>query len=284
MWRVDPGRAPEPYTEADGWQRLRIWGMGIAHDDLDFDGYPEFFLTSMADNKLQRLAEIPAGAAPRPAYRDIAFPAGVTAHRPYTGGDVRPSTAWHAQFGDVNNDGLSDLFVVKGNVWEMPDFAEADPNNLLLQRPDGTFAEAGDRAGVASMRQGRGGAMVDLNADGWLDLVVVNRNEPAQVWRNKGLGTGNWLQLSLAMPGANRDAVGAWIELRRPDGRIQHREVTVGGGHAGGVLGWQHFGLAEETEAEVRVLWPDGGESPWHSLSANTFWRIEAGQAPVPAR
>lgn len=284
MWRVDPGRAPEPYTEADGWQRLRIWGMGIAHDDLDFDGYPEFFLTSMADNKLQRLAEIPAGAAPRPAYRDIAFPAGVTAHRPYTGGDVRPSTAWHAQFGDVNNDGLSDLFVVKGNVWEMPDFAEADPNNLLLQRPDGTFAEAGDRAGVASMRQGRGGAMVDLNADGWLDLVVVNRNEPAQVWRNEGLGSGNWLQLSLAMPGANRDAVGAWIELRRPDGRIQHREVTVGGGHAGGVLGWQHFGLAEETEAEVRVLWPDGGESPWHSLSANTFWRIEAGQAPVPAR
>ena len=134
-------------------------GWGSPHDDLDFDGYPEFFLTSMADNKLQKLAEVPAEGGPRPVYRDVAWPMGVTAHRPYTGGDVRPSTAWHAQFGDVNNDGLSDLFVVKGNVWDMPDFAEADPNNLLLQREDGTFMEAGDRAGVASMRQGaRGGA------------------------------------------------------------------------------------------------------------------------------
>jgi enediyne biosynthesis protein E4 len=156
MWKVGPGRAPEPYTEADGWQRLRIWGMGIAHDDLDFDGYPEFFLTSMADNKLQRLADIPADAPPRPIYRDVALPAGVTAHRPYTGGDVRPSTAWHAQFGDANNDGLSDLFVAKGNVWDMPDFAAADPNNLLLQRRTGRSWKRA--TAQASPRCGRGAA------------------------------------------------------------------------------------------------------------------------------
>jgi hypothetical protein len=283
MWRVLPGEPPVLFGETDGWQRLRIWGMGIAHDDIDFDGYPEFFLTSMADNKLQKLAEVPAEGGPRPIYRDVAWPAGVTAHRPYTGGDVRPSTAWHAQFGDVNNDGLSDLFVVKGNVWDMPDFAEADPNNLLLQREDGTFMEAGDRAGVASMRQGRGGALADLNADGWLDMVVVNRNEPAQVWRNEG-GTGNWLQIALARPEGNRDAIGAWIEVRRADGRVQHREVTVGGGHAGGVLLPQHFGLGAETEAEVRVLWPDGTEGPWQPVAANAVWRITPGAAPEEVR
>ncbi len=280
LWRLDPGQPPVAYTEADGWQRLRIWGMGIAQDDLDFDGYPEYFLTSMADNRLQKLAEIPADGGPSPRYVDIALKSGVTAHRPYTGGDIRPSTAWHAQFGDVNNDGLSDLFVVKGNVWEMPDFAEDDPNNLLLQRPDGTFEEAGDRAGIVSMRQGRGGALADLNADGWLDMIVINRNEPAQVWRNTGGGGGNWVQIALSMPGPNRDAIGAWIELRRPDGRVQHREVAIGGGHAGGVLGWQHFGLGDEAGAEIRVLWPDGSESPWHGLSANAFWKIEAGQPP----
>jgi hypothetical protein len=283
MWRILRGEPPVLFGEADGWQRLRIWGMGIAHDDLDFDGYPEFFLTSMADNKLQKLAEVPAEGGPRPIYRDVAWPAGVTAHRPYTGGDVRPSTAWHAQFGDVNNDGLSDLFVVKGNVWDMPDFAEADPNNLLLQREDGTFMEAGDRAGVASMRQGRGGALADLNADGWLDMVVVNRNEPAQVWRNEG-GAGNWLQIALARPEGNRDAIGAWIEVRRADGRIQHREVTVGGGHAGGVLLPQHFGLGAETEAEVRVLWPGGTEGPWQPVAANAVWRITPGAVPEEVR
>jgi hypothetical protein len=75
---------------------------------------------------------------------------GVTAHRPYTGGDWHPSTAWHTQFEDVNNDGLVDLFIAKGNVAKMPDFAAKDPNNLLVQQPDGKFVEAGDKAGIAS--------------------------------------------------------------------------------------------------------------------------------------
>ena len=46
----------------DGWQPLRIWGMGIASQDLTGDGYPEVYLTSQADNKLQTLAD-GAGAA-----------------------------------------------------------------------------------------------------------------------------------------------------------------------------------------------------------------------------
>ena len=100
----------------------------------NFDGYPEYFLTSMADSKLQTLATVPTdGGKPKPTYSDVAYPKGVTAHRPYTGDDLRPSTGWHTQFEDVNNDGLVDLFIAKGNVAEMPDFAMKDPNNLLLQ-------------------------------------------------------------------------------------------------------------------------------------------------------
>ena len=108
----------------------------------------------MADNKLQTLAAVPAdGTPPKPSYADVAFAKGVTAHRPYTGDDLKPSTAWHTQFEDVNNDGLVDLFIAKGNVGEMPDFAMKDPNNLLLQLADGKFVEAGDKAGVASVEQ-----------------------------------------------------------------------------------------------------------------------------------
>lgn len=283
MWKVEPGEAPALYNAEDGWRFLRIWGMGIAGYDLDGDGYPEYFLTSMADNKLQKLAEIPASGSPRPGYADIAFRHGVTAHRPYTGGETKPSTAWHAEFQDVNNDGRVDIFAAKGNVWEMPDFAMKDPNNLLLQKADGTFEEAGDRAGVASFRTARGGAVVDLNLDGLLDIVAVNRNDVSEVWRNTGgEADGHWMQFRLAQDGPNRDAIGAWVEVRCADAAVLRREITVGGGHAGGQLGWVHFGIGSETEAELRVIWPDGQAGEWTRLAADAFYLVERGKPPAP--
>ncbi len=77
--------------------------------------------------------------------------------------------------------------------------------------------------------------------------------------------------MRLRQEGANRDAIGAWIEVRC-GGVTQRREVTVGGGHAGGQLGWRHFGLGAESAAEVRVLWPDGVAGPWRRLDAGGFY------------
>ncbi|MDO8883660.1 CRTAC1 family protein [Pseudotabrizicola sp.] len=270
MWHLEPGQPPRLYTEAEGWKRLRIWGMGIASTDLDADGYPEFYLTSMADNKLQRL--VAPGPDATPDYGDIAWARGVTAHRPFMGDDLRPSTGWHAQFADVNNDARADLFVAKGNVWEMPDFAMADPNNLLLQGADGVFVESAGTAGVASTLAARGAAVVDMNADGALDLVVVNRNGPAQIWRNAGVA-GNWLKVALEQPGPNPTGIGAWVEVRTKD-HLQRHETTSGGGHVSGIWGPQHFGLGDADRAEVRVIWPDGQVSDWAEVAANTVATI----------
>jgi len=268
MWHLEPGAMPRLWTKEEGWARLRIWGMGIASADISGDGLPDYFLTSMADNKLQVLK----GGAEVPVYSDIAGKRGVTAHRPYVGGDARPSTAWHAQFGDVNNDGRLDLYVVKGNVAEMPDFAAMDPNNLLLQGADGVFVEVGDRAGVASMNIGRGGAIVDFNLDGALDLVAVNRWEGVEIWRQEA-ALGHWVQVALHQPGANRDAIGAVLEVRRGD-QVERREVTVGGGHAGGQLGWLHIGLGDAEAVDVRVIWPGGVAGDWLALTAGGFYDL----------
>jgi hypothetical protein len=55
------------------------------------------------------------------------------------------------------------------------------------------------------------------------------------------------------------------------------RELTVGGGHVGGQLGWTHFGLGPAKSAEVRVQWPDGEIGPWQGVDADQFAVIEQG-------
>jgi enediyne biosynthesis protein E4 len=283
LWRIEPGEPPRLYSAAEGWRSLQIWGMGIASLDVTGDGLPEVFLTSQGDNKLQTLADGPE----QPAYRDIALRRGLTAQRPYTGGDVLPSTAWHPEFADVNNDGLADLLVTKGNVEAQTDHAVRDPSNLLIGQTDGTFVEGAEQAGIVRFERARGAAVVDLNLDGLLDIVVVNRRANVTLWRNVGRGDaeqamGNWIAVRLRQPAPNVDAVGAWLEVRAGD-NTWAREVTVGGGHASGQLGWLHTGIGQARRAEVRVQWPDGEAGPWMPVPAGERVVIERGaSAPRP--
>ena len=281
LWHVAPKAPPSLYTANDGWVNVQVNGMGIASYDLTGDGYPEVYLTSQADNRLQTLAAGPA----QPTYRDIGLRRGVNATRPFSGGDGRPSTAWHDEFADVNNDGFVDLFVSKGNVSEQTEYAQKDPSDLLLGQQDGTFREVADAAGIVRFDRARGAALADFNLDGLLDLVVVNYGTPVRLWRNVGTGDalhpqamGNWLALSIGQSGPNANAIGAWVEVRVGD-RVARRELTVGGGHAGGQLGWIHFGLGDAPSADVRVLWPGSEVGPWIHVSANEFMVVVRGMA-----
>lgn len=254
---------PRLATQEDGWGSYHLWGMGIASRDLDFDGYPEVYLTSMGDQRLQYHSGLNT-----PHWEDAPYELGATAHRPYSGGDGRPSTGWHVAFGDVQNDGRDDIFVAKGNVEQMPDSALDDPNNLLIQDVGGTFRETGETAGLASMHRARGAAFVDLNLDGLLDFAVVNRRAPLELYRNVTKDTGNWVAIELIQAAPNVRAVGAFIELDL--GRQQvTREITVGGGHAGGAAVAEHFGLGPATVVRMRVIWSDGETSRWVQVVAN---------------
>ena len=278
LWRVEPGKTPRPYTRADGWRHVSIFGMGIAEGDIDGSGYPQYFLTSMGDEKLQKLDPDEAGRGELPVYRDIAGEVGATAHIPYAGGDKRPSTAWHAEFADFTNVGLLDIFVSKGNLSQMPDFAAYDPSNLLLGQWTGKFAEAGDLAGISGNRTGRGALIADFNLDGKLDILQIDRGSNIALFRNLGdkaddgppLPSGNWTEIRLVEPNPNRDAVGARISVKTGV-RVQTRTIEVGGGDASGHAGWVHVGLGTAERAEIRVQWPDGEWSPTYRVFANQF-------------
>ncbi len=254
MWHLRP---LAPYAEAD-WPRVSLWGMGIASRDITGNGLPDVMMTSMGDQLLQ----LNEGGG---RLRNAPFAMGTYAQRPYLGDDGRPSTGWHAEFGDVDNDGRDDLFIAKGNVDQMPSNAMHDPNDLLMQQADGTFVEEGEAAGIATTDRSRGAGLVDLNGDGRLDLVVINRRAGMEVWQNATPGTGAWAEVELRAASGNSRAVGAWIEVRA--GALHHvQEVTVGGGHASGQAGPAHFGLGAATAAKVRVIWPDGAVSAWTAV------------------
>jgi hypothetical protein len=290
LWQLPPDGPPRLYTAADGWARLQVEGMGIASYDLTGDGRPEIYVTSQGANRLQTLATAaPPSASIGPDYVDIGLDRGVNVAHPSVGTDTNlPSTSWHPEFADVNSDGLIDLFVSKGNVTEQPDFAQQDPSVLLLGQPDGTFVDVADQAGIVVMDRGRGAALVDFNLDGRLDLVESFYGAPTRVWQNvpaqgdAGATSAHWLALRVRDgSGTNPDAIGAVVDVRA-GGRIQSRELTIGGGHASGELGWLHVGLGSETSAEVRVRWPDGQQGEWMSIPVDRFSFVDRSSGVQP--
>ena len=145
----------------EGWARLRIWGMGIASQDITGDGYPEVYLTSQGDNKLQSLADGPSAPTLR-------------GHRLATGRDrARPVRGWRRtcpprhgirSSRTSTTMGSLDLFVSKGNVEHAARLRHEGPEQPP-HRAGRRHLRRGRRGGRASSATAvrRGAALVDLN-------------------------------------------------------------------------------------------------------------------------
>jgi hypothetical protein len=182
--------------------------------------------------------------------------------------------SWASKFGDLDNDGFLDLYVVNGmiaqNLFGYLDNGELIEENQAFRNPgDGMFVPA-PSWNLGSTRSGRGMVMADLNNDGRLDIIVNNLRNSAQLFENQLCG-GSSLEVALQWPAShNQTAVGAQLELQTSRG-VYRRDVRASGGYLSGDPTRVHFGFPQDaTLQSLHVQWPDGTASTIEPLSPQT--------------
>ena len=186
--------------------------------------------------------------------------------------------SWAARFGDLDNDGYLDLYIVNGMIEEkifghLPNH-ELVEENQAFRNEDGWRFTPMPQWQLNSTASGRSMGMADLDADGDLEIVVNNLRSPAQLFENQLCGGGN-LQVELDWPqGQNRQAIGTQLILHTSAG-IYTRDVRAASGYLTGDPARVHFGFpAADQLVKLEVRWPDGQVSTTEQLEINTLLKL----------
>ncbi|MEM7251175.1 MAG: FG-GAP-like repeat-containing protein [Pseudomonadota bacterium] len=238
---------------------------GQALGDLDNDGDFDWFI---------------AGASPPPGHvgelnRGWSLNGGKLfindAHRLRDRSAIADLSATHwgtgACLADFNHDGHLDVFVVNGmhrfqdSLGEIYEGFEQDPARLYLARGDGTFVEHAEAAGIADDGIGRGLSCVDIDNDHDVDVLIVNLNGTAKLYRNelsRAIAKRHRaFTVALDGPPGNRGAVGAEIRIRR-GGETITRRIWAASDFSNAPAGRQHIGLGAAWDIdELQVVWPE---------------------------
>jgi Flp pilus assembly protein TadD len=152
-------------------------------------------------------------------------------------------------------------------------------NNLYLNNGDGSFVESAIILGLDCLEDGRAFALADLNGDGRLEVIVKNRTAPqVRVFQNDLAFTGSSVAFSLKGKTANRDAIGAVVELRTSGG-TQRQMIVAGSGFVSQHTKSLYFGLGNASSEAVTVTihWPGGKAEEYKNLPVNHRIHIEQG-------
>jgi Tfp pilus assembly protein PilF len=216
--------------EAAGLAR-RGGGHSISVGDIDGDGRPDLVSASPEAGALRAYLN---GESGRFTPRDIDTGAG--------------SSLYGTVLFDADNDGDLDLF------------ATGDAHRFYKNDGSGSFQRASAQAGLSDLeiRDGRGVAVADLDADGDLDMVVTKNGGRPVLLRNDGGNRNRWLRVRAVGKSSNRDGVGTKIEVQT-GAFWQRREVQAGSGYLSQSPALVHFGLRDRGISDVvRLLWPGG--------------------------
>ena len=96
-------------------------------------------------------------------------------------------------FGDINRDGHADMYVsnyIKKNLMEgqtiFKDPTYGATSLVMINRGDNTFEDATERMGMTYIHNTFMGIFVDVDKDGWLDLVVAHDTGEVRTYKNEG--------------------------------------------------------------------------------------------------
>ena len=290
---------PEGWIDAAPFTSTTTNTMSFAEGDVDNDGIPELLATDMkpypqdesVDNAWGPVLDMVGDMDPKDGVqiaRNVlqtrtTAGAGFVERAEAAGVDAT-GWSWSAQFGDLDNDGFLDLYVVNGMIaselfGHLAGDELREENQALRNDGTGRFVHVPEW-GLGATESGRGMAMADLDNDGDLDVVVNNLAKPAMLFENRLCG-GTALEVELHWESSpNRPAIGAQLRLYTQDGTL-HREMRASSGYLSSDPARVHFGLGQltgvagEAPYHLEVTWPDGRISRIDRPSPGTLITVE---------
>jgi hypothetical protein len=198
----------------------------------------------------------------------------------------RPYSGWSMGFVDYDNDGWKDLFSANGDIDDI--HSNSRQHDTMFRNLEGkVFLDVSEQMGPDFMALGyhRGSAFVDLNNDGFMDIVVTALGEKPRILMNNAINHNHWILLDLRGHKSNRDGIGAKVTLTTSSGRRLYNHATTSVGFMSSSDRRVHFGLGTESSIDsIEIAWPSGIMQRLEHVPADQILRVEEEAKAIPGR